>query len=149
MKKNIDRLKRLSRNIAEDLNDIEKLRNELNSLQIERTNIRIIESILHDFYTAIERIFCRVAEEMEGGLPNKRSWHISLLVEMSRSLEGVRPAVITPELRDNLQQYLEFRHLFRNIYGFELKVERVLPLVESFEKVFQSSQSASNGSCNS
>jgi len=33
--------------------------------------------------------------------------------------------------RRYLKEYLKFRHLFRHIYGFELKWERIKPLVLS------------------
>ena len=40
------------------------------------------------------------------------------------SIDNIRPPVISVELKEQLGEYLRFRHLFRNIYGFELKWER-------------------------
>ncbi len=37
------------------------------------------------------------------------------------AIKDTRPAVISEELAADLDEYLSFRHVFRNIYGFELK----------------------------
>jgi hypothetical protein len=40
-----------------------------------------------------------------------------------------RPALISAGLHDRLDDYLTFRHRFRNLYGFELEWERMAELV--------------------
>ena len=50
-------------------------------------------------------------------------------------MEGLRPAVISEELAADLDEFLAFRHLFRNIYGFELKGDRIDYLAKKFKKV--------------
>jgi len=55
---------------------------------------------------------------------------------MAKSYGDIRPAVISENLYENLKEYLKFRHLFRHIYGFELKWERIKPLVLSMPDVF-------------
>ena len=92
---------------------------------------RSMASILHDFYTCCERIFRTVAVELNGGLEDTEQWHKSLLYRMTIPLEGIRPAVISEELAADLDEYLAFRHVFRNIYGFELKGDRVVRLADS------------------
>lgn len=92
--------------------------------------IRARGSILHDLYNGIERIFERIADELDGGLPRGDAWHQQLLRSMTLEIRGVRPPVITPELEAALRDFLGFRHLFRNIYGGELDPERVAPLEE-------------------
>ncbi|MEL7228269.1 MAG: hypothetical protein AAGL17_26435, partial [Cyanobacteria bacterium J06576_12] len=39
--------------------------------------------------------------------------------------QSERRAVISPETAERLNEFLEFRHVVRNIYGFELKMDRV------------------------
>lgn len=130
------RFMRLRANIESDLKNLEKLKKEKDSLETERTHPRILGSILHDFYTGMELIFSRIAEEMEGGLPKGKNWHRELLNDMSIELSDIRPPVITSNLKEALEEYLEFRHLFRNVYGFELKKERLKVLLENFDDVF-------------
>jgi hypothetical protein len=64
------RIIRLKATIKSELEELEKLKREVDELNIEESHPRMLGSILHDFYTGVERIFCRIAEELEGGLPN-------------------------------------------------------------------------------
>jgi len=89
---------------------------------------RAAGSILHDFYTGIEKIFQEIAKRLDGGLPKGERWHIELLESMAKSRE-TRPPVISDELKEQLKEYLGFRHLFRNIYGIELKWDKLKDLL--------------------
>ena len=92
--------------------------------------LRARGSILHDFYNGIERVFVRIAEELDGGVPQGDGWHRQLVTDMSIAIPGVRPAVIDAALADALGEFLRFRHVFRNVYGFVLDPERMRPLEE-------------------
>ncbi len=65
------------------------------------------------------------------GIPEGENWHIQLLKDMTLQIEEVRPAVISKELLAELKGYLEFRHRFRNIYGFELEWDKMKGLKET------------------
>ena len=97
--------------------------------------VRARGSILHDLYNGIERIFVRIADELDGGPPRGDAWHQRLVRSMTLRIDGVRPPVITPELGAELRDFLGFRHVFRNIYGDELDVERVAPLEARLPRV--------------
>jgi len=92
--------------------------------------LRGMGAILHDFYTGIEHIFETIAPELNGGLPAGESWHRELLTNMTLDLPGVRPPVLREETAHALDEFLRFRHLFRNVYGFELEWPRVRILLE-------------------
>ena len=49
---------------------------------------------------------------------------------MALEMEGARPALLTSEARDLLDEFMRFRHRVRNIYSFNLIPERVKNLVE-------------------
>lgn len=100
-------------------------------------SLRARASILHDFYTGAERIFVRIADELNGGVPRGEQWHRQLLQDMALDLPDVRPAVITAELAKELGDYLRFRHVFRNVYGFVLEAERMQPLQEGLAIVLE------------
>ena len=90
---------------------------------------------LHNFYTGCERIFRIVASELNGALPTDHAWHKRLLDRMSVEREG-RPAIMTQETARRLHEYLAFRHVVRNIYGFELNPSRVKRLVAEYPSVW-------------
>jgi hypothetical protein len=90
----------------------------------------------HDFYTGCERIFERIAPELNGGLTQGAACHRDLLRAMTLELPGVRPPVLTPAAARALGEYLRFRHLVRNGYGFELEWARLEPLLRGLPAVF-------------
>lgn len=100
-----------------------------------RTELGAIASILHDFYTGVERIFERIAVRLQEGLPRGEYWHMDLLNQMVAEQEGKRSAVIDEPLRALLKEYLEFRHLFRHVYGSQLEWVRLRLLAEGMSGI--------------
>jgi len=54
-------------------------------------------TMLHSFYTEIEKILKLIALDLDRNLPSSESWHRDLLCQMAASTK-MRPAVITPGL---------------------------------------------------
>lgn len=133
----------LHEEIKVEIENLERLNKEMKELLIKVGDspsfieIRAGGSIVHDFYCGVEKIFERIALTVDKSLPKGENWHIELLLQMVKSFEGVRDKIITEELLQNLKEYLRFRHLFRNIYGFELKWERFKGLCIGLEDTFR------------
>ena len=117
----MDRVRRVAAEAEEALRDM--------SGTPSRRDLRAVGGILHDFYTGIERIFEKIAPELDGGVPRGSSWHRELLETMTLELPGIRPPVLRRETSLALDEYLRFRHLFRSLYGFELDWSRLRPLL--------------------
>lgn len=98
-----------------------------------------LAAFLHSLYTGIENLFRRVAIEIDGGIDRGEGWHRRLLLQMAEE-RGSRPAVISPGLLDRLQPYLQFRHVFRNAYSFQLQWDKMQPLVLHCEEIFSDLQ---------
>ncbi len=132
-----ERLLEIISEIENELQNLQELRSELKKI-ISKKDIafkRSKGSILHDFYNCCERIFKRISVEMNGSFEDSEKWHKNLLYKMTISLEGLRPRVVSKELAADLDDFLAFRHLFRNIYGFELKGDRIDILAKKFENI--------------
>jgi hypothetical protein len=111
---------------------IEKCRHEApNNVEIDA-----LSAFLHAFYTGVENIFKRISLELDGERPESELWHARLLENMSRATES-RPAVISENLRMQLRGYLDFRHLFRHAYTFQLKWNKMSGLVLELESIYQ------------
>jgi hypothetical protein len=95
-----------------------------------------LAAMLHSFYTGSENIFKRIVIELGEPLPSGASWHRDLLEAMSVP-SAVRPAAISVALRDRLGEYLNFRHVFRRAYSFQLRWDKMAPLVLDCEAVFR------------
>jgi len=113
-----------------EIENLERLNSEMHDLLAKIGDkpsfieVRAAGSILHDFYCGVEKIFERIALAIDKSLPEGENWHIELLLQMAKPFDGIRDAIIAEESLQNLKEYLRFRHLFRHIYGFELKWER-------------------------
>ena len=62
-------------------------------------------------------------------MPQGPDWHRALLLQMSASVDEIRPPVIRPETRFCLDEYRGFQHVVRNVYTFNLRPSRLQELV--------------------
>jgi hypothetical protein len=129
---------RVRKEVEVELAELERLRAEHTGAPrgaVDGYMLRARASILHDFYSGMERILLRIAQELNGGVPSSEHWHRELLLDMTLHLDSVRPAVMSRELHDLLLPYLGFRHLFRNVYGYVIDAERLERLDDRFDAV--------------
>ena len=125
--------------IEEELKHIYQLKNQIKEVNKENFSnnspikTRVYASILTDFYMAAERIFKLIAKEIDEDLPETENWHKKLLRQMSVEIPEIRPAVIDKNLYYLLEEYLKFRHLVRNIYGFQLQYKRFSHLITDID----------------
>ncbi len=112
----------LKLSIQDEMGKSTLLDREKNALLKRRSSnyaVRAGGSILHDFFTGIEKIFESIAKEMDHRIPVGEEWHSELLRQMTLDVPGLRPPVITAGTEKKLREYLGFSHLFRKRYGFE------------------------------
>ena len=71
-------------------------------------------------YNAFEQMSLRVAKAFENNIDDEQGWHTSLLNRLAIRIEGIRPALIPPDLKLSLQELKAFRHVFVHAYELEL-----------------------------
>jgi len=98
------------------------------------TELSALALVVHSFYNGIENIFKRVATELGSDEPRGQFWHRQLLDSMSQP-GIVRPALISEQLAERLDDYLQFRHLFRHSYAFDLDWNSMKPLALACEDI--------------
>lgn len=130
-----------------ELENIRKLEQELRERELLASDrkrrhrlmdqfvVRAVGSVLHDFYMAVENMFKAVARNIDKSIPEGEDWHQELLTQMSIPIPGVRIALIDPDLKIALDEFRSFRHVFRNVYGFNLVAERFDHLLKIFPDV--------------
>ncbi len=65
---------------------------------------------------------------------------MDLLEQMGLNLPKVRPPVLRLDSIEQLEEYLRFRHVVRNVYTFSFDPERIARLVKDMETVFDQVQ---------
>lgn len=125
----------LSRRTGKELVSIEQVVTRAQSAwqTYEKTgNDFLLDSValnLHGFYSGIEKLLERFAKGVDNQVPGGNSWHRDLLQQMADDVTGVRPAVISASVLEQLDEYRRFRHVVRNVYGQELEPEKLKVLV--------------------
>jgi hypothetical protein len=136
--------------IKHELPQLEKLLRE-NADLVDKTSVvdpsaierAALAAMLHSFYNGVENIFKAISRTFDPPFVKNDSWHMNLLQTMA-SEHPKRAAVISESLRDRLEGYLAFRHVFRSIYGFELRWEKMKNLVAECHETFGTLESEIN-----
>lgn len=93
----MNNLKVLKLAIEDELRKLKHLNNEKDGLLKEKPSnftLRAGGSILHDFYTGIEKILEDIAKEVDRRVPIGEGWHSELLHQMTLDIPGLRPPVM-------------------------------------------------------
>ncbi len=124
------KIERTVRGITNALQDINVVA-ENHRKYVEKT----IASDLAEIYRGIEKIFERIAREVDMHMPSGSMWHNNLLAQMAEHREK-RPPVITPRTARRLKRLLKFRHRVNNIYRYELIYEKAEKHAKRIGKLF-------------
>ena len=95
-----------------------------------------LASVLHSFYNGIEKIFLIIAKEIDKQVPKDINWHKQILHQMSVKTE-FRNEVISNKTKENMANYLAFRHFFRHAYSFYLEWDEMEKLVDPMKYIWK------------
>lgn len=125
-----DKIERTVRGINNALQDIDTVA-ENHRKYVEKT----IASDLVEFYNGIERIFERIAREVDKQIASGSKWHRDLLTQMVEH-RGKRSPIISKTTERRLNRLLKFRHRMNNIYRYELIYEKAEKHAKRVSKLF-------------
>lgn len=127
---------RIALNLVDNLlHETEGLRKRILEDSPERMELFAVATVLHAFYIGIENTLRRIAAEFDDVPEKGERWHVELL-EVMASATNARSAVIDEDLKQQLREYLNFRHVFGNVYLLDLRWERMSHLVRNMEPTF-------------
>lgn len=95
----------------------------------DRIEVHAAAGALHSIYTGIERCLMLGLKLRESKLPSGPDWHRQVLES------SLAAHLIDQDLSESLQEYLAFRHMYRNSYGFMLDQDLIEPLVRRVNSV--------------
>lgn len=138
------------KNITQRINDecakiestVKSIVQAMDDIKLAPVNLKpyIEESIagkLADVYSGMERIFERIANEVDGHFSRGSRWHKNLLEQMTRKRPERQP-VISQETFLLLESLLEFRHMINNIYADEIIYDNTEKHAKNIEKLYKS-----------
>ena len=89
---------------------------------------------IHNHYSAFEQLFETVVHFFENRIEEER-YHIDLLRRMRLEIHGIRPALVSDEAFDMLDELRRFRHFFRHAYTAELNPDNLADLVAKTDRL--------------
>jgi hypothetical protein len=92
--------------------------------------------VLHSFYNGVESIIVLLFKNMNEKLPNDLRWHKTLL-EMTFGNNSKNIKILNESIKNDLEDYLSFRHFIRYSYSSELDWDIMGPLVKGIENIWQ------------
>lgn len=93
---------------------------------------------LHSFYSGLEKLFEIIARHIDHSIPEGETWHRNLLNQMACEVDDIRPAVISQNNAESLDEFRRFRHLVRNIYTTNLVPGRIEKLMSRLSELWDS-----------
>jgi len=116
--------------IDETLERLLKARNEFDSKNRNYLIEPAMGTYLMNFYNGIENILKRITKEYYLTFPKGESWHKELL-NLSSNPPAEKIALFNENIEERLHAYRNFRHRFVSGYGFQLKGEKMLELIDN------------------
>ena len=110
----------------------QRLKEKLAVFEKELPSKEAVESTgywMHNLYCALEDLFKLVAAYWENNLVTNGEFHVNLLKRMIINIREVRPALLSKESFEYLNELRGFRHVFRHAYSYGLDDERVTYLL--------------------
>lgn len=92
---------------------------------------------IHNLYCAIEDLLKLVASAFENQVGSSGEWHRILLLRLSQPVDGIRPAFLSEESFDLLNQLRSFRHMFRHAYGTDIQPRQLEPNIDIALQAFK------------
>ncbi|GEM_PF-283927 len=135
-------IKTLISEIRYDLRSLDGIANEISQApdtpdrKLSSIEVRGYASLIHDFYTCLESMFQRISDEINAGYPKGPNSHRRLIRSMAMDVEGVRPAVISSEMLNELDELRKFRHFFRHAYGVPLNWDKVRVHIFRIKRIY-------------
>lgn len=93
-------------------------------------------------YSGFEALLVRLERGLSLPERSGAAWHRALLLDASRPIAGLRPAVVPPAVLDDWLDVLGFRHFLRHAYRAELDAARLAVLVERLAKAVSATEAS-------
>ncbi len=121
--------------IEETLERLYEVRHNFNYQKKDWVTEPAMGTYLMNFYNGIENILKRISKKYYLTMPKGESWHKELLILSFNPPEGKIP-VFNQDMLSRLHPYRNFRHRFISGYGFQLKGEKMLELIDNIESLW-------------
>lgn len=100
-------------------------------------------SFLHSFYNGIEKSLLLIYKQKNERIDGDLEWHKKVFKKGFEKDENGY-SILRDKYKDELENYLKFRHFFRHTYGFRLNHKKLKPLADEVEGLWEEIKSDIN-----
>lgn len=123
------------KNIEETIERLRDVKNRIQNQQKDYTTEPAMGTYLMNFYNGIEHILKRICKTYYGIFPAGANWHREIL-DLSYIPPKHKIPVFSKDVVILLYRYKDFRHRFISGYGFQLRADKMMHLVEDVEPLW-------------
>jgi len=123
------------RSIEETLERLYEVRSKYNSHVKDYTTEPAMGTYLMNFYNGVENILKRICKVYYLTMPKGANWHKELL-NLSYNPPNGKVAIFNENIIERLYPYINFRHRFVSGYGFQLKGEKMLEMIDNIKPLW-------------
>ena len=140
-----DEFKELQEDVMAEQRLIEKVVQNLDEIKSQLSHTLVdgdiktepaIGTYLMNFYSGVENMVKRVCKVYYKTVPLGKDWHKKLL-DLSYEPPKGKIAIFNQQIVGRLYKYKNFRHRFVSGYGFQLKVDKMLDLMDSVSPLWE------------
>ena len=142
------KFERLKLDVLDEIGEIEQVLKDLAAVKknlvpkkIDNTQKAAIGTFLMNFYVGIENIIKRISKVYYQKMPMGHSWHKELLDLSYKPPQGKNP-IFDKSIVDSLNPYRGFRHVFISGYGFKLRLELMVSLIDNIDSLWNNIKKA-------
>lgn len=121
--------------IEETLERLAVVRKQFSVQNKDYTTEPAMGTYLMNFYNGIENIIKRISKGYYLTMPGGENWHKELLLLSVNPPQDKIP-LFSRNIVEKLNPYRNFRHRFVSGYGFQLKAEKMLELIDSIDPLW-------------
>jgi hypothetical protein len=92
---------------------------------------------LHSFYNGVENIISIIVKNIDKNYDSSNGYWHKTLFEKAFTDTDSRSKIFRADLQEPLGYYLAFRHVIRHSYDYEISWERLKPLINNVEQIWQ------------
>jgi len=121
--------------IEEEFKDCKPLLDLCKLKRLDLIETMAAGSFVHSLYNGMENILIQAFKGIKENLPNDINWHKNLLEQAFANTDNREP-MLNNEYKEKLNEYMRFRHLFRHTYHYKLDIEKLKPLVDESNNIW-------------
>lgn len=130
--------------IEETLKHLSEVKSKFNPTVKDYFTEPAMGTYLMNFYNGVENILKCICREYYLTMPGGENWHKELL-DLALNPPSQKIPVFTPDIVEKLHPYRKFRHLFISGYGFQLKGEKMVELINNIDVFWNDIKKAVSG----